>query len=51
MKRYAKAIVAIVTAALIAASEALPEYSDELQIALAIVGAIGVYFVRNEAPE
>ena len=47
MARYAKALVAAATAALIALSEALPEYTDEAQIALAVLGALGVYFWPN----
>lgn len=48
MSKYAKAIVAILSAALVAAAEALPQYSNEIQIAIAIVGAIGVYLVPNK---
>ncbi len=50
MNRYAKAVVAIVGAALVAAASALPEYSNEIQVAIAIVTAAGVYLARN-APE
>jgi hypothetical protein len=51
MSQYAKAIVAIISAALVAAIEALPEYESELQIAVALLGAIGVYLVPNAPPE
>ncbi len=50
MKRYAKAVVAIVGAALVAASTELPEYSNEVQIAIAVVTALGVYLAKNEEP-
>lgn len=48
MAHYAKAIVAVATAALVAAAEALPEWGSEIQIAIAIVGALGVYLTPNK---
>ena len=47
MKVYAKAIIAIVGAALVAAAEQFPAYDGELQVAIALFAAFGVYFVKN----
>lgn len=47
-KRYTKAIVAAVTAGLLAAAEALPEYSTEIQAVVAVLGVVAVYFFPNE---
>lgn len=48
MSRYTKAIIAVATAGLVALAEALPEYNDEVQIALAVLGAVGVYLFPNK---
>lgn len=49
MARYAKALVAVLTAGLVAAAEALPEYGSEIQIAIALLGAVAVYLTPNRA--
>jgi hypothetical protein len=52
MSKYAKTIVAVVTAALVALVGALPMGSSATQwvnFALAVVGAIAVYLVPNAA--
>lgn len=46
--RYAKALVAVLTAALVAASSALPEYANEIQIGIAVLGAVAVYLTPNK---
>ena len=46
--RYAKAIVAILAAAAVAAAEALPEYAGLIQIVIAVLGALGVYLTPNK---
>lgn len=51
MPRYAKALVAVLTAALIALQEALPltgTASTVVTVALATLGAIAVYVVPND---
>jgi hypothetical protein len=54
MGTYAKTIVAVLTAALIAAQTALVKghitTSDWITIALAALGALGVWAVPNTAP-
>lgn len=54
MNAYAKAIVACITAGLIAAQTAIADgritTSDWITIALAAVGAIAVYAVPNATP-
>lgn len=48
--KYAKTIVAVVTAALVALANALPIGSSAVQwvnFALAVVGAIAVYLIPN----
>ncbi len=57
---YAKAVVAVLTAALVALSQLLTDggtagdlsLGDWLTVALAVLGALGVYFTPNEdAPQ
>lgn len=53
--RYAKAVVAVLTAAAVAAQtvgtvHGWPTASDWSTIALAALGAIGVYLVPNQSP-
>jgi hypothetical protein len=51
MPRYAKAIAAIVTAALVAAQNALPLTATQsawVSVALATLGAIAVYAIPND---
>jgi len=54
MNSYAKTIVAVITAGLIAAQTAIADgwitSSDWITIALAALGAIAVYAVPNAAP-
>jgi hypothetical protein len=54
MSKYAKAVVAIVTAALLAAKEALPLSNGQnswVTVILAVLGAIAVYAVPNDTEE
>ena len=54
MNQYAKTVVAVVTAGLIAAQTALVDghitSSDWITIALAALGAFGVYVIPNTTP-
>lgn len=51
MNKYRKAIVAVATAALVAIVQFIP-LSDAvhgwIEVALAVLGAIGVYWTKNE---
>lgn len=50
MGKYAKTIVAVITAALVALSNALPmggSATHWVNLALAVVGAVAVYLVPN----
>lgn len=54
MGKYAKAIVAALTAGLMAVQQVLPLTDDQrgwVTIALAVLGAIGVYAVPNRPAE
>ena len=48
MSRYAKAIVAAATVALASLAEALPEHAEKAQLAIAVLGALGVYLWPNK---
>lgn len=54
MGKYSKAIVAALTAGLMAVQQALPLTDEQrgwVTIALAVLGAVGVYAVRNTTDE
>lgn len=51
MKTYAKGIIAILTAALVALASSFPEYANEAQVAISILGALLVYLVPNAPAE
>ena len=48
MKQYTKAAIAVATAALVSLANVLPNYADEAQVGIAVLGAIGVYLFPNK---